>query len=306
MLVLTGTTGHLGSRVLNALLDLNLIPSSELIISSSNPDKVSSRAKDAGIEIRKGDFTSSESLSSSFQGADTLFLVSFPSPAVDRWLHHKRAIDAAKASGVKTIIYTSLMFGGETGLQSIAGVQQAHIKTIEYLLQSGLPHVIIREGIYAESWWLYAGYQSQTFTKDDQSSLRFVIPNDGPVAWVSWDDLGEGTARILADHQQYVGQTLRLTGPNAVTISDVASIVEKHTGRKVEVHVVGREEAERYHKFEKKSLPQQSFWVLESWAGWHDGLAKGEAATVDPFLETLLGRKPRGIEEIAGTLFTPV
>jgi len=306
MLVLTGTTGHLGSRVLDALLDLNLIPASKLIISSSNPEKVSSRAKDAGIEIRKGDFTSPESLTSSFQGADALFLVSYPSPAVDRWHHHKRAIDAAKSSGVKTIIYTSLMFGGETGLQSVAGVQEAHIKTIEYLSQSGLPHVIIREGIYAESWWLYAGYQSQKFAKGEQSDLRFVIPNDGPVAWVSWDDLGEGTARILANYQRYIGQTLRLTGPKAITISDVASIVEKYSGRKVEVVLVGNEEAERYHKFEKKSLPEQSFWIIESWVGWYDALAKGETATVDPFLETLLGRKPRGMEETAGTLFTPV
>ncbi|KEF61490.1 uncharacterized protein A1O9_03057 [Exophiala aquamarina CBS 119918] len=305
MLVLTGTTGHLGSRVLDALLDLKLIPPSELIISSNSPDKVSSRAKDARIEIRKGDFTSSESLVSSFQGADALFLVSFPSPAVDRWLHHKRAIEAAKLSGVKTIIYTSLMFGGETGLQSVAGVQQAHIKTIEYLSQCGIPYVIIREGIYTESWWLYAGYQSQKFAKGDQSSLRFVIPNDGPVAWVSWDDLGEGTARILADYQQYIGQTLRLTGPQVVTISGIASLVEKYAGRKVDVQVVGKEKAARYHKFEKKSLPEESFWVIESWAGWHDGLAQGEASVVDPLLETLLGRKPRGIEDVAGALFTP-
>ncbi|KAK5064593.1 hypothetical protein LTR84_000426 [Exophiala bonariae] len=306
MLVLTGSNGNLGSRVLSSILDLNLIPPSELIISSSNPDHVSSRAKNAGIEIRRGDFTSPESLASSFKGADALFLVSFPSPAVDRWLHHKKAIDAAKASGVKTIIYTSLMFGGETGLQSVAGVQQAHIKTIEYLSQSGLQYIVIREGIYAESWWLYAGYQPKQFSKGDQSALSFVIPNDGPVAWVTWDDLGEGTARILADYQRYVGQTLRLTGPRATTIKDVAKLWERHTGRKAEVRLVGKEEAETYHKFEKKSLPEDAFWVLESWAGWHDGLAQGEAEVVDPLLEKLLGRQPLGIEEMAETLFTPV
>lgn len=306
MLILTSTTGHLGSRVLDSLLDLNLIAPSELIITSSHPDAVSPRAKELGIEVRQGDFTSAESLATSFHGADALFLVSFPSPAVDRWLHHKRAIDAAQSAGVKTIIYTSLMFGGETGLQSIAGVQQAHIKTIDYLSRSGLQYIVVREGIYAESWWLYAGYQSQTFTKGDTSDLRFVIPNDGPVAWVTWDDLGEGTARILADYQRYIGQTLRLTGPRATTIASVAKLVEQYAGRRVEVQIVGREEAERYHKFEKKSLPETSFWVLESWAGWHDGLARGEAATVDPLLEQLLGRRPRGMEEMAETLFKPV
>jgi len=304
MLVLTGTSGNLGSRVLDSLLSQKLIPPSELIISSSNPDKVSSAAKQAGIEIRTGDFTSPESLTSSFKGADALFLVSFPSPSVERWLHHKDAIDAAKQAGVKTIIYSSLMFGGKTGMESIAGVQQAHIKTIEYLEKSGLQYVVIREGIYAESWWLYAGFQPRTFKKGDTGDMTWTIPNDGPVSWVTWDDLGPATAKILQNYQKYIGQTLNLTGPRTTSISDIAKLVEKHAGRKVNVDIVGRQGAERYHK-EKKSLPEDSFWVIESWAGWHDGIANGETATVDPLITELLGKEPRGVEEMAVSLFTP-
>ena len=304
MLVLTGTSGNLGSRVLDSLLRQELIPPSQLIISSSNPSKVSSAAKDAGVEVRQGDFTSPESLSSSFKGADALFLVSYPSPSVDRWLHHKAAIDAAKDAGVKTIIYASLMFGGKTGMESVAGVQQAHIKTIEYLSKSGLQYVMIREGIYAESWWLYAGFQSQTFKKGDTGEINFVIPNDGPVSWVTWDDLGEATASILQKYDKYLGQTLNLTGPRTTSISDIARLVEKNTGRNVKVDVVGRQEAERYHK-EKKSVPESNFWVIESWAGWHDGIANGETAVVDPLIKEILGREPRGVEEMAERLFTP-
>ncbi|OAP56860.1 hypothetical protein AYL99_08972 [Fonsecaea erecta] len=305
MLVLTGTTGHLGSRVLDTLLRHKLIPASQLVISSSHPSDVSAAAREAGIEIRPGDFTSPDSLAASFKGADALFLVSFPSPSVERWLHHKAAIDAAKQAGVKTVIYTSLMFGGETGLSSIAGVQQAHIKTIDYLTQSGLQYVIVREGIYAESWWLYAGFQPQKFHKGDTDDIRFVIPNDGPVSWVTWDDLGEATAKILQNYEQYLGRTLNLTGPRTSTISDVAKLVEQHTGRTVTVDIVGRQEAERYHKFEKKSVPPDNFWVVESWSGWHDGIAQGETATVDPLIGEILGRAPRGIEEMAPRLFTP-
>lgn len=304
MLILTGTSGHLGSRVLKSLLQEKLIPPSELIISSSSPDKVSTAAKDAGIEIRKGDFTSPDSLASSFKGGDVLFLVSYPSPSIERWLHHKAAIDAAKQAGVKTIIYTSLMFGGKTGMDSEAGVQQAHIKTIEYLTKTGLQYIIVREGIYAESWWLYSGFQSQKFKKDDTTEIEFVIPNDGPVSWVTWDDLGEATARVLQNYEKYLGQTLNLTGPRATTISDVAKLVESRTKRKVKVSIVGREEAEKYHKA-KESMPPSSFWVIESWAGWHDALAKGETATVDPLIGGILGRAPRGIEEVADRLFVP-
>ncbi|EXJ79702.1 hypothetical protein A1O3_07985 [Capronia epimyces CBS 606.96] len=305
MIVLTGTTGHLGSRVIDSILRLRLIPPSKLIISSSDPSKVSAAAREAGIEIRHGDFTSPDSLASSFKGADALFLVSFPSPSVDRWLHHRAAIDAAKAAGIKTVIYTSLMFGGKTGMESVAGVQQAHIQTIEYLTQSGLQYVVVREGIYAESWWLYAGYQSQSFKKGDSSEIRFVIPNDGPVAWVSWDDLGEATAKIVQHYERYLGQTLNLTGPRTTTLRDIAKLVQRYTGRNVTVEIVGRKAAERYHKYEKKSLPEDRFWAIESWAGWHDAIAQGETATIDPLIGELLGRQPKGIEEIAETLFTP-
>ena len=302
MLVLTGTNGNLGSRVLGTLLRQKLIPPSQLIISSSNPSKVSSVAKELGVDIREGDFTSPQSLTLSFQGANALFLVSYPSPSVERWLHHKAAIDAAMQAGVKTVIYSSLMFGGKTGMQSTAGVQQAHIKTIDYLKKTGLQYVIMREGVYAESWWLYAGFQPRRFKKGETGDINFVIPNDGPVSWVTWDDLGEATAKILQNHEKCLGQTLNLTGPRATSISDVAKVVEQHTGRSVKVDIVGREKAEKYHK-EKKSLLDSNFWVIESWAGWHDAVANGETAVVDPLIGELLGRSPRGIEEIAGQLF---
>ena len=144
--------------MLDSLLRLKLTPALQLIISSSHPSNFSSAAKEVGAEIREGDFTSPESLVSSFRGKDALFLESYPSPSVGRWLHHKAVIDAARQAGVKTLTYTSLLFGGKSSMESIAGVQQAHLKTIDYLMQTGLQYVIFMEGIYAESWWLYAGF----------------------------------------------------------------------------------------------------------------------------------------------------
>lgn len=308
-LVLTGTTGHLGSRVLQSLLTLDLIPASKLIISSSNPSKVPELARSRGVEIRHGDFTVPSSLAESFKGASALLLISFPSPSVERWGYHRNAIDAAKAAGVQTVIYTSLMFGGRDGMQSVAGVQQAHIRTVNYLRESGLKYVIVREGIYAESWWLYAGFQPREGFElagkgadATESEVEFVIPNDGPVAWVSWDELGEATARILAEYETYLGQTLNLTGGETVSISEVAHMVERETGRNVTVKVVGKEEARKYHKA-RKSVPEQNFWVIDSWSGWHDGIAAGETSIVDPLLERLIGRKPRTMEEMARRLF---
>ena len=255
-LILTGCGGHLGSRVLTHLLTHNLIPTSDLIISTSNASKLPQTVKDTNIEIRHGDFTSPSApsdLTSTFRGATVLFLISFPSPSVSRWEHHRTAIDAAKASGVQTVIYTSLMFGGEAGTSSVAVVQQAHIRTIAYLQQSGLKYVIVREGIYAESWWLYAGFQPREGypaprsgsngvaldghdeglkEQGDKGVIEWVIPADGPVAWVSWTELAEATALILAEYEKYIGQTLNLTGCETKTITQLAEVGGAGDGEK--------------------------------------------------------------------------
>ena len=303
-LVLTGVTGHLGSRVLSSILERKLIPASDLIVSSSHPENVSQSAREQRIAIRHGDFTSPASLADSFKGAEALFLVSFPSPSIERWENHRNAIDAAKAAGIHTVIYTSLMFGGEDGMKSIAVVQQAHIRTIEYLRDSGLKYVVIREGIYAESWWLYAGFQPRNGysraeePKGDQG-IEWVIPNDGPVAWVSWDELGEATARILSEYQKYEGQTLNLTGSKAITISDLAKLVERETGRHVDVKLAGPGGAAKYQK-EREAAAE---WVIDAWSTFHDALGVGETSIVDPLLEQLNGRKPRTVDEMARQLF---
>ncbi|KAJ9650247.1 hypothetical protein H2198_010435 [Neophaeococcomyces mojaviensis] len=306
--LLTGTSGNLGSRVLHSLLHYSLIPTSDLVVSTRSPHKIAAVAKQNSIHLVSGDFTDPASLNSSFaeSNADILFLVSFPSPSVDRWLHHKNAIDAAKQSGcIKLIVYTSLMFGGETGMSSVAGVQQAHIRTVGYLAGCGLDYLVVREGIYAESWWLYAGFQSRTIAESGEP-LTFVIPNDGPVAWVTWDDLGEGTARILAKlvqgERQWIGKTLNLTGPRTATITDIARLVERYSGRTVEVKCVGKEEAERYHLRDGK----KEEWLVNSWVGWFDAIRDGECAVVDSLLEELLGRPPRGVEELAEEMFAVV
>lgn len=198
-------------------------------------------------------------------------------------------------------------------MTSTAGVQQAHIKTAEYLQQQqqqqegrGLEYIILRQGIYAESWWLYAGFQPQRFKTGDIDPITFVIPDDGPIAWVSWDDLAEGTAKILArivsGDRTWIGKTLNLTGSKTYTLKQVAGLLQEHVGRAVYVDVVGREEARKVHS----GNAAREAWVVESWSGWFEAIREGECSVVDPLLEEVLGREVRCLEELAGELFEPV
>ncbi|KIX94552.1 uncharacterized protein Z520_09598 [Fonsecaea multimorphosa CBS 102226] len=305
--ILTGTSGKLGSRVLRKILEKQLIAPEDLIISSSNPDRVPAIAKEYGIEVRQGNYEDPESLKSSFVGGDVLFLVSHGDAGVKRVEYHKNAIERARDAGVKTVIYTSMMFGGETGLDSVIGIQQGHIGTVNYLAQQrDVDYVIVREGLYAHVWNYYAGPAVSTeFKKGDTQPVEWVVPNDSSIAWVDIDDLAEGNALILADYTKYIGQTLRLTGPRSTPVSEIAKLVEQRTGRKVDLRFSGKEEAVLYHK-EHGTVPREAWdWLENNWAGWFVGLAHGEGEVVDPLLGQLLGRPPRGVVEMADEYFTP-
>ncbi|OAP55512.1 hypothetical protein AYL99_10485 [Fonsecaea erecta] len=309
--ILTGTSGNLGSRVLHQILEKKLIPDQDLIISSSNPDQVPAIAKEHGIEVRTGNYTDPESLKASFAGGDVLFLVSHGDPGIQRVEYHKNAVETARAVGVTAVIYTSMMFGGETGLDSVIGIQQGHILTAKYLAAQraagGIDYVIVREGLYAHVWNFYAGPPtSNVFRKGDTAPIEWVVPNDSSIAWTDIDDLAEGNALILANYTKYLGQTLRLTGPRATPVSEIAKLAERRLGgRKVNLRFVGKDAAVRYHKEHHSVPPERMGWLEDNWAGWFEGLARGEGEVVDPLLGQLLGRPVRGIEEMADEFFTP-
>ena len=208
--VVTGATGQLGSRVFKHLITLvdreshcafsPLILAGfadcaehraayDVIVSLYNPSGATPTILDSGVEVRHGDFLKPETLDAAYAGADKLLIVSYPSINYDiRVQSHKAAIDAAKRVGIKHIYYTSLAFASD----SEAFVMKAHLDTEAYLKASGVAYTIIREGIYSESFPLYIGYWDPT--RGDEVRIP---EGDGGIAWVSREDLGEGTAKII-------------------------------------------------------------------------------------------------------------
>lgn len=139
--------------------------------------------------------TKPETLVDSYAEADALFLVSYPSVGEERFKYHKVAIDAAKEAGVKHILYTSLTWGGPSGESSVADVFKAHLKTMNYLKASGLDWTIIREPTYAHLWNNFAGF----LQLDTAGDFEVVVSNEDPTHFANRKELGEATAKIVAN-----------------------------------------------------------------------------------------------------------
>jgi len=274
--VLTGTTGNLGSQVLKALL--KLVPPSEIIVSLYNTSsEAATHLQSLGVIIRHGDYKNPDSLKQAFSGGKKLLLVSSPSiQDLERFNQHRTAIDAAIAVGIQHIYYTSLAFSSD----SVTAVMKAHLRTEAYLKDSGVNYTSIREGIYSESVHMYLGFFDPTFP-DEETVIK--VPVDGKIAWVSRPDLGAGTAKLLTS-DDFSNKIVRLSGDKAYSVSETAALLEKVVGKKVRVEIVSFDE---YIARLGKGKFGPEFARL--WATTYNGLERGEAATVDPLLQELIG-----------------
>ncbi|UYV38091.1 SDR family oxidoreductase [Rhodobacteraceae bacterium D3-12] len=138
----TAVSGQLGHEIARKLIAL---PGGASVIGlARTPTKVT----DLGVELRPGDYDQPDQLQTSLEGVDALLIVSGMAPPEDRIQQHRNVIDAARAAGVKKLVYTSII-GPEEGTR-FSPVVQSNRQTEADIRASGLDWAIGRNGIYIE------------------------------------------------------------------------------------------------------------------------------------------------------------
>src|SRR5262245_41522675 len=138
MILVTTATGHLGTATIEFLLKKN-VPASQIAGLVRDEKKAAAFAA-KGITLRKGDYHDAASLEQAFKGIDTLVFIC-SGDMVNRVSQHKNVVNAAKATGVKHIIYTSVLRASGT-LKFTAGIDHFHTENL--LKESGIPYTIFR------------------------------------------------------------------------------------------------------------------------------------------------------------------
>ncbi|TNF20467.1 MAG: SDR family NAD(P)-dependent oxidoreductase [Rhodobacteraceae bacterium] len=139
---ITAVTGQLGSAIAQTLIDR--VGPEQVIGLARTPAK----AQRLNIEIRPGDYDRRDQLEASLNGVEALVLVSGMAPPDERIGQHRNVIAAAKAAGVKKIVYTSIQ-GPEKGTP-FSPIVQSNRQTEADIRASGLDWAIGRNGIYIE------------------------------------------------------------------------------------------------------------------------------------------------------------
>ncbi|ANB14808.1 hypothetical protein AWJ20_2419 [Sugiyamaella lignohabitans] len=306
-IVITGTSGNLGSAVLKHLLHTVKYPATDIIVASSNPDGVSSEVKGSGVKVRYGDYLKPETLVNAYEGADKLLIISFPSMAHEiRVTAHKNALDAAVKAGVKHVYYTSLAFNGNPTEAPVMFAHRDSEAYIKELHESGklANYTIIREGIYSESFYLYFGYWNRATAIDDFLKVKEIVTccKEGSIAYASIGDLGEATAKIItspSSDAKFHNKLILLSGSRSVTQPELATIISStlKLDKPIPLKTVDPETYVEYHSAHSDRE------ILKKAAVISGAIDKGEASVVSKSLEEILGRPPKSIETTVQEVF---
>ncbi|UJW85985.1 NAD(P)H-binding protein [Devosia sp. SL43] len=215
-LLVTGAGGNFGRIAVEELLARG---ATKLIAGTRDPAKLADLAA-RGVTVRKVDFDDAASLPAAFAGVDRVLIISTDGIG-KRVAQQTAAIAAAKAAGVKHIVYTSAPAARPN---ADAGLGIEHYWTEVALAQSGLDFTILRDHMYAENNLMGAAHEIAT-------GQLFGLIGDRGTAYVTRADAARTAAGALLTAE---GKSIEdVTGPAAVTNVERAALYSQLTGKPV-------------------------------------------------------------------------
>jgi uncharacterized protein YbjT (DUF2867 family) len=278
----SGASGRLGGRVAGRLAAAGV--AQRLIVRDAGraPDLERGEPGEAGggaAEVAVASYGDPAALRRALDGAGAVLMVS-AAETPDRVEQHRNFVDAAAAAGVAHLVYTSFVGAAPDSVFTLA---RDHWATEEHIRASGLPFTFLRDNLYADFL---------TFMVGDDGVLRGPA-GDGRAAVVAQDDIADAVVAVLRDPAPHAGHTYDLTGPQALSLGEVAAIITAETGRKVTFHDETLDEA--YASRASYNAPD---WQVDAWVSTYTSIAAGELATVSPAVEDLTGHPPTSLKTL--------
>lgn len=265
-IAITGATGQLGSLIVNNLKQ-RVAPESILALVRDVK-----RAEALGVPARVFDYSKPETLATALNGVHTLMLVS-SNEIGQRTAQHRNVIAAAKAAGVKHIIYTSLLRATTSPIVALAG---EHIETENALVESGIGHTILRNGWYTENY-------TASIPGSVQAGAFVGAAGDARISSAARADYAEAAAIVLAN-TSLQGKTYELAGDVAYTLTELAAEISRQIGKQIPYNNLT--EAGYAEVLTKIGLPAP---VAAAYASFDTGAAAGGLYEAGHVLSELLG-----------------
>jgi len=272
----TGSTGALGSLAIEHLKKQG-IPAKDIVAIARNPEKAKSLTA-AGVTVRIADYEKPQTLREALHGVDRLLLIS-SSEVGKRAAQHQAVIDAAKATGVKFVVYTSIT-RADTSKNPLA---PEHKATEAALKSSGLKYALVRNN------WYHENYLDDVKGAKQYGQVAFAA-GEGLVASATRSDYAEAAVRVLTGNGNE-GKIFELGGA-AWNFHDLAKAASARWGKPVVYRSLTS--SERLEQLKGFGLPEPVAAFVTS---LDEGIKAGTLESKATDLTTILGRAPTSLAD---------
>jgi uncharacterized protein YbjT (DUF2867 family) len=212
-ILVTGSTGNIGSRTI-----ASLACKPEVTVRVGVHTR-SAETQPGNVQAVEIDYEKPETVRAAATDVDAAFLIT---PSVPNQVDlAERAVNALKAASVPRLVRLSAI-GADW--EDAALFMREHRETEEQIVASGIPFTFLRPNSYMSNFLTY-------YRPDPEGNIRLPWGNAG-VSLVDPRDVGEVAAQVLTANG-HLGKAYTLTGPEAITVAEIASAISEATGRSI-------------------------------------------------------------------------
>ena len=289
-IIVSGASGNFGHAAAEQLLAMG----KEVIALSRSTEKLADLAE-KGAEVRAADFDSPDGLEEAMAGGEKLLLIS-TTMVGQRARQHGNAINAAKAAGVKHIVYTSLLGVRKPGNPSVEGFD--HIATEKQMEESGLAYTFLRNSLYAEAVATAMAIPALMAGSKKENA------GNGRVPIISRDDCVATAVGVLTQ-DGHENKAYEVSGPELWTLPDAMALVSEMTGKPITIEPVDEEGMYQYfdsigavRKSEDLTPETPIPWASEGMVTFGQSIREGYMDIDSNAVETITGKKPRSLRSV--------
>lgn len=272
MILVTGSTGNVGSEVIKYLTE------AKADIKAAIFDKKSVAKIGGGIETVIFDFEKPETFFGALTGVEKVFLMRPPQMGDPKQLYP--FIDAAKDAGVKQMVFLSLL-----GVQHNPLAPHGYIE--KYIIKSGIPYTLLRPSFFMQNL-------STTHCKDIRECHEIIVPaGKGKTSFVDVRDVAAVAAKVMTQ-PGHENKAYDLTGSEALDYYQISNILSEATGK--EITYTNPSSGVFGKRMSAEGSAKDFITVMK---GIYLVAKLGLAGKVTSETEQILGRKPITFEQFA-------
>jgi NAD(P)H dehydrogenase (quinone) len=281
MIFVSGANGQLARAVINSILDAGRGDS--LAVGTRNVTSVFAKElAGRGVSVRHADFRDPATMREALKGVRKALIIPTYDTNDVRLQQNLNALEAAKAAGVRHVVYPSFL---RAESELVEHSRLVHYPTEHAIRASGLDFTILRHSLYAD---ILIGDLQQTLA----TGVLRRAGGKARCAYVARADLGVSAAMVLM-REEPSGRVYTETMDRTYSGDDVAAEMSTVFGKPVRYEAVPSADWPRF-MHEQWGLPLE---LAKSTIGTMQAIEAGEFDVVTRDYREITGRPARSMRE---------